>query len=68
MWEAKEQEMREYLDRDVAILSEVKNGVKKPLPLIELRRRVEDQPQLVDELDIGGCGCFFEEDEREVND
>jgi len=36
--------------------------------LIELRRRVEDQPQLVDELDIGGCGCFFEEDEREVND
>jgi len=68
MWEAKEQEVREYLDKDVAILSEVKNGIKKPLPLIELRRRVEDQPQLVDELDIGGCGCFFEEDEREVND
>ncbi len=66
MWEAKEQEVREYLDKDVAILSEVKNGVKKPLPLIELRRRVEDQPQLVDETDLGGCGCFFEEDERET--
>ena len=64
MWEAKEQEVREYLDKDVAILSEVKNGIKKPLPLIELRRRVEDQPQLVDETDLGGCGCFFEEDER----
>jgi hypothetical protein len=64
MWEQKEQEVREYLDKDVAILSEVKNGIKKPLPLIELRRRVEDQPQLVDDDDLGGCGCFFEEDER----
>ena len=64
MWEQKEQEVREYLDKDVAILSEVKNGIKKPLPLIELRRRVEDQPQLVDDTDLGGCGCFFEEDER----
>jgi hypothetical protein len=68
VWEAKEQEVREYLDKDVAILSEVKNGIKRPLPLVELRRRVEDQPQLVDETDIGGCGCFFEADERESND
>jgi hypothetical protein len=64
MWEQKEQEVREHLNKDVAILSEMKNGIKRPLPLIELRRRVEDQPQLVDADDIGGCGCFFEEDER----
>jgi hypothetical protein len=67
VWEKKEQEIRDYLGKDVSILSETKNGIKKPLPLIELRRRVEDQPQLVDELDIGGCGCFFEEDERDSN-
>ena len=59
-WEAKEQEMREFLDKDVSILSEVVAGVKKPLPLIELRRRVQYQPTLIDETDIGGCGCFFE--------
>lgn len=60
VWEEKEQEMRDFLGRDVAILSEVKNGVKKPLPLIELRRRIEDQPQLIDDFDIGGCACFVQ--------
>lgn len=68
MWESKEQEIIKHIGKDVSILTEMKDGVKKPLPLVELRRRVEDQPQLVDEQDIGGCGCFFEEDEREVND
>jgi len=68
MWEAKEQEIIKHIGKDVSILTDMKDGVKRPLPLIELRRRVEDQPQLVDELDIGGCGCFFEEDERESND
>jgi len=64
-WEAKEQEMREFLDKDVAILSEVVAGVKKPLPLIELRKRIEREPQQIDLFDIGGCGCFFENDERQ---
>jgi hypothetical protein len=64
-WEAKEQEMREFLDKDVAILSEVVAGVKKPLPLIELRQRIERQPEQIDLFDIGGCGCFFENDERQ---
>lgn len=64
VWEAKEEEMRVFLDRNVAILNEVKNGIKSPLPLRELRRRVEQQPQLIDDQDIGGCGCFFEDDER----
>ena len=68
MWEAKEQEVIKHIGKDVSILTDMKDGVKRPLPLIELRRRVEDQPQLVDELDVGGCGCFFEDDERETND
>lgn len=68
MWEAKEQEVIEHLGKEVSILTDMKDGVKRPLPLIELRRRVESKTQEVDELDIGGCGCFFEDDERESND
>lgn len=66
MWEAKEQEVIKHIGKDVSILTEMKDGIKRPLPLIELRRRVEDQPQMIDDLDVGGCGCFFEEDEREA--
>jgi hypothetical protein len=65
MWEEKEQEIIRHIGKDVSILRDMKDGVKRPLPLVELRRRVQDQPQLVDDLDLGGCGCFFEEDERE---
>ena len=60
VWEQKEQEMRDFLQKDVAILSETIKGVKKPLPLVELRKRIENSPSLIDEFDIGGCGCFFE--------
>ena len=65
-WEAKEQEMRDYLEKDVSILSETVAGIKKPLPLIELRRRVESEPKLIDDFDFGGCGCFFEEEKEEI--
>ena len=64
MWEEKEQEVIQHLGKDVSILMDMKDGVRRSLPLIELRRRVENQPQLVDDDDLGGCGCFFEEDER----
>jgi hypothetical protein len=67
MWERKEQETIAHIGKDVSILTEMVAGVKKPLPLIELRRRVEAK-QAVDDLDIGGCGCFFQEDERESNE
>jgi len=67
VWEAKEQEMRDYLGKDVSILTEMVKGEKRALPLIELRRRAEDSPTLIDEYDISGCGCFFEEDERVDN-
>jgi hypothetical protein len=64
MWEEKEQEVIRHIGKDVSILRDMKDGVKRPLPLVELRRRVESAPTLIDETDIGGCGCFFEEDER----
>ena len=65
VWMQKEQEVIGVVGREVSILTEVVNGVKKPLPLIELKRRVEEQPQLIDDYDIGACGCFFQEDERD---
>ena len=51
----KEQEMRDYLDADQAILTEQTNGEKRPLTLEVLRQRSEAQ---IDMLDWGGCGCF----------
>jgi hypothetical protein len=61
-WEAKEQEMRDYLGKDVAILSEVVDGIKRPLPLTVLRHRAEEQPFLIDDLDLGACGCFVQDE------
>ena len=60
-WEKQERKMQDYLQKDVTILSEVVDGVKKPLPLIELRRRSEEQPTMIDVFDIGGCNCFMDE-------
>jgi len=62
-WESKEQELREFLNKDVSILSETVNGVKKPLTLKQLRHRSENNPKLIDLDDIGGCGCFLESPE-----
>lgn len=59
-WEKQEIIMQEHLSKEVTILSEVIDGVKKPLPLIELRRRAEEQPAMIDIYDIGGCACFVE--------
>lgn len=60
-WEANEAHMRTVLDRDVAILREQKKGVKTPLTLLTLRERAESSGQ-IDLFDIGGCGCFVEEE------
>lgn len=58
LWhEANENALREYLQKDVAILRRVRNGEKIPLTLEQLRRELDDQKQ-VDMLDIGGCGCW----------
>lgn len=63
-WENKEQAFRRKIGKDVSILK--RNG--KPYTLYDLRMSVEGYGvQLsMDELcDIGGCGCFVEEDEGE---
>jgi hypothetical protein len=62
-WEDNEQQLRNHLGKDVAILRERPNGESVPLTLTEFRRRAEDRPDQIDLFDIGGCGCFTE-DER----
>lgn len=61
-WEHEEQNLREYLDKDVAILRDRTGGTVKPLPLSVLRQRLESTPELVDVDEIGGCGCFVDDD------
>ncbi len=58
VWEQQEQEIRDYLGKDVTILKETRNGERRNLTLRELRERNQAD---VDMLDIGGCGCFVED-------
>lgn len=57
--EEKEQEMREFLDKNVSILRRTKKGVRHNLTLKQLREELEaDRTEQIDFNDIGGCGCF----------
>lgn len=60
VWEAKERELRDYLGKDVAIMSESVKGVTIPLTLEKFRKRIDSQPGMFDADDIGGCGCFVD--------
>lgn len=59
--EGKEREIRAYLDADVSILTDTEGGVKSPLTLEAFRKRVEAGAQ-VDLFDLGGCGCFVDDE------
>lgn len=57
--EGQEQAMRELLGKDVSILRNRRGGSVKPLPMADLRKRVENDDMTEEELcDFGGCGCF----------
>lgn len=58
--ERREQELRDHLDTDVAVLRDRTGGTLTPLTLRGFRERLEGQPDLFDPLDVGGCGCFTE--------
>ena len=57
----KEQEIREYLGKDVSILTRVKNGIEYNLTLKQLAYEIEHDPKQIDLFDFGGCGCFVDE-------
>lgn len=56
-WEADEEETRQQLGKDVAILREQRWGTARPLPLRKFRERLDRQPDLFDCDDWGACGC-----------
>ncbi len=60
-YENKEEEMRQYLGRDVAMMKRTVKGVVKPYTLKQLREDIEKEQQ-IDMLDIGGCACFSSDD------
>lgn len=62
--EREEEAMRQFLGKNVAILRDRRGGKSVPLPLVELRRRVE-AGEGCDLLDWGeGCKCMFGEEEE----
>ena len=67
--EAKEEDLRQYLDADIAILRDrtipktsTAPVTSVPLTLRRFRERIESQPAMFDALDFGGCGCFVAEE------
>ncbi len=55
--ERKEQELRQHLGKDIAILRDRQGGKTKPMTLRQLRERIEADKE-VDLFEWGGCGCF----------
>jgi hypothetical protein len=61
--ETKEQEMRDFLGKDVSILRRTRKGERFNLTLRQLREEIEsNQTEQIDMFDIGGCGCFVDVD------
>lgn len=59
--EEKEEEMRQFLQKDNSILKKQKDKVRYNLTLKDLREQLEADKDDVDRTDIGGCGCFVDE-------
>jgi hypothetical protein len=60
--ERKEQEMREYLDKDVSILRNRVGGAVKPLTLKEFREAKDPKELGLGFEDWSTCGCFIGEE------
>jgi hypothetical protein len=56
--ERREEELRQYLKADVAILRDRSGGKVTPLTLRAFRERLEQQPALFDESEWGACSCI----------
>lgn len=56
--EQQEQKIRKKLGKDISILKDRRGGKVKPLTLKDFRERLDKSPNLFDENEWGGCGCF----------
>lgn len=63
--EAQEQYMREMLKKDVSFMKKSVNGIARPYTLKQLREDINARRE-VDMFDIGGCGCFVEDDNEKT--
>lgn len=72
--EREEQSLRDHLGKDVSVLNDRAQAAREaarrpdgtlpnrvPLTLRTFRERLEAEPALFDEYDVGGCGCFVDE-------
>jgi hypothetical protein len=57
-WEWNEEQIRQFLGKDVAILRDRTGGKVRPMALRELRERDDAEPTLFEDEDWGGCNCF----------
>lgn len=70
-WERQEEELRQYLGKNVAILTDRSGGhagaSRRPMPLSEFRWKITDK-NIPGADEWGGCGCFspsiYDEEER----
>jgi hypothetical protein len=64
--EAKEEELRKIIGKDVSIMKDRRNKTTKPMTMKQFRERlVEEENKLDDEDDWGGCGCFVDNEGTE---
>lgn len=59
--EAEEESLREFLGKDVSMMSDrTGDNIKKPLTMRTLRERIQAGAQVDMFTDVGGCGCFVD--------
>lgn len=63
--ENKEEELRTFLDKDVAIMRDRRGGETKPLTMRNFRLRHQGSPEETDRFDLGGCSCMESADDQE---
>lgn len=65
--ERREQEIREFLHKDVSVLRDRRGGESKPLTLKEFRKRLERDKKDCDSFEWGGCGCAIDDPDLDGN-
>lgn len=65
--EDREQEFRNHFKKDISFLKKSVDGVNKPYTLRDLRLSIEANHH-VDMFDLGGCGCFVDEQDQTLSE
>lgn len=66
-WERREQEFRDFIGKDVAILRDRTGGTTDPLTLAGLRERLGVDPHEFDDGEYGGCNCMTPAEDNSVD-